>query len=86
MTRNRKRKSSGGLPASITLSRGRSDLKRSPKDIVLHFVGRGYRGKAMMICIDKATAVSMYDRVQRHWKENIVELKAAAYKDRRRRT
>ena len=47
------------------------------KDIVQHFVGRGYRGKAMMVCIDKATAVSMYDRVQQYWKEHIEALKAS---------
>jgi len=47
------------------------------KDLVQHFVGRGYRGKAMMVCIDKATAVSMYDRVQRYWQEHVAELKAA---------
>jgi len=29
----------------------------------------------MMVCIDKATAVSMYDRVQRYWKEYLSELK-----------
>ena len=46
------------------------------KDIVRHFVTRGYRGKAMMVCIDKATAVSMYDRVQRYWKEYLAELKS----------
>ena len=46
------------------------------KDIVRHFVTRGYRGKAMMVCIDKATAVSMYDRVQRYWKEYLCELKS----------
>ena len=32
-----------------------------------HFSGRGYRGKAMFIAIDKATAVRMYDKVKRHW-------------------
>ena len=47
------------------------------KDIVQHFVGRGYRGKAMMVCIDKATAVSMYDRVQGYWKEHLEALKAS---------
>jgi type I restriction enzyme, R subunit len=36
-----------------------------------HFTGRGYRGKAMMVCIDKATAVRMYDKVQAHWKAEI---------------
>jgi len=46
-------------------------------DIVAHFTGRGYRGKAMMVCIDKATAVRMYDKVQAHWKAEIARLKAA---------
>ena len=40
-----------------------------------HFTGRGYRGKAMMVCIDKATAVRMYDKVQAHWKVRISRLK-----------
>ena len=39
------------------------------KDIVSHFMGRGYRGKAMVISIDKATAVKMYDKVKKYWKE-----------------
>ncbi len=37
------------------------------EDIVAHFVGRGYPGKAMVIAIDKATAVRMYDKVHAHW-------------------
>lgn len=36
-------------------------------DLVAHFVGRGHQGKAMVISIDKATAVKMYDRVQAEW-------------------
>ncbi|MFY7914035.1 MAG: type I restriction enzyme endonuclease domain-containing protein, partial [Rubrivivax sp.] len=47
------------------------------KDLVAHFTGRGYRGKAMMVCIDKATAVRMHDKVQAHWKAEITRLKAA---------
>lgn len=46
------------------------------KDLVWHFVNRGYRGKAMMVCIDKATAVRMYDKVQTHWQAYLIELKA----------
>ena len=42
-------------------------LEAVAADIVLHFMGRGYRGKAMVISIDKATAVKMYDKVQEHW-------------------
>lgn len=51
-------------------------LEAIAKDVVTHFTGRGYRGKAMMICIDKATAVRMYDKVQTHWKAEIARLKA----------
>ena len=43
-------------------------LEAIAEDIVSHFMGRGYRGKAMVTSIDKATAVKMYDKVQEHWK------------------
>ena len=33
-------------------------------DIVAHFAGRGFVGKAMVVCVDKATAVRMYDKVR----------------------
>ena len=52
-------------------------LEAIAKDMVAHFTGRGYRGKAMMVCIDKATAVRMYDKVQAHWRAEIARLKAA---------
>ena len=44
-------------------------LDKVAADLVRHFSGRGYRGKAMFIAIDKATAIRMYDNVQRHWGE-----------------
>jgi type I restriction enzyme R subunit len=37
------------------------------KDIARHFTGRGFQGKAMVVCIDKATALRMYDKVRKHW-------------------
>src|SRR6266568_4301721 len=43
-------------------------LEKIAEDIVAHFMERGQMGKAMVISIDKATAVRMYDRVQKHWK------------------
>lgn len=43
-------------------------------DLIKHFLGRGYRGKAMMVCIDKATAVRMYDKVQARWKKQLADL------------
>lgn len=36
-------------------------------DIVRHFLGRGFVGKAMVACIDKATALRMHDKVKQHW-------------------
>ena len=51
-------------------------LEAIAKDMVAQFTGRGYRGKAMMVCIDKATAVRMYDKVQAHWQAEIARLKA----------
>ncbi len=40
-------------------------------DIVTHFLNRGYQGKAMVISIDRYTAVRMYDKVQHFWQEEI---------------
>ena len=51
-------------------------LETIAKDIVSHFIGRGYQGKAMVISIDKATAVKMFDKVQKYWKRFIVQLKS----------
>ena len=51
-------------------------LEAIAKDLVSHFVGRGYQGKAMLVCIDKATAVRMYNKVQDHWKTYLADLKA----------
>jgi type I restriction enzyme R subunit len=39
-------------------------LDKVAEDLALHFAMRGYRGKAMFVAIDKATAVSMHDRVK----------------------
>ena len=41
------------------------------KDIVDHFLGRGFPGKALVVSIDKVTAVRTYDKVQRFWTERI---------------
>ncbi len=37
------------------------------QDIVQHFLGRGFIGKAMVVSIDKATALRMYNKVQACW-------------------
>jgi type I restriction enzyme R subunit len=50
-------------------------LETIAADVVEHFLGRGHKGKAMMICIDKATAVKMYDKVQTYWQAKLASLK-----------
>jgi type I restriction enzyme R subunit len=42
-------------------------LETVAADVVQHFLGRGFQGKAMVISIDKATALRMYDKVRRLW-------------------
>ena len=42
-------------------------LETVAKDIVHHFIGRGFPGKAMVVSIDKATALKMHDKVRKHW-------------------
>ncbi len=51
-------------------------LERVAKDLVEQFTGRGFQGKGMMICIDKATAIKMYDKVKKHWAAKIASLQA----------
>ena len=50
-------------------------LEKIAEDIVEHFMGRGYQGKAMVVSIDKPTAVKMYDKVQKYWQLYIDRLK-----------
>ncbi len=42
-------------------------LETVARDIVRHFLGRGFIGKAMVVSIDKATALKMHDKVRKHW-------------------
>jgi type I restriction enzyme R subunit len=42
-------------------------LETVARDIVRHFLGRGFSGKAMVVSIDKATALRMHDKVKKHW-------------------
>jgi type I restriction enzyme R subunit len=42
-------------------------LETVAKDIMNHFLGRGFQGKAMVVSIDKVTALKMHAKVQKHW-------------------
>jgi type I restriction enzyme R subunit len=60
------------------------------RDIVKHFLDRGFQGKAMVIAIDKATALRMYDKVREHWNRDLEQVKRsleeALTRSRRQRT
>jgi type I restriction enzyme R subunit len=45
------------------------------QDIVRHFLGRGFVGKAMVVSIDKATALRMHDKVKLHWAAETARLR-----------
>lgn len=51
-------------------------LEKVAEDLVSHFMGRGQAGKAMVISIDKSTAVRMYDKVKKYWQQYLAKLKA----------
>ncbi|MBU1209492.1 MAG: type I restriction endonuclease subunit R [Proteobacteria bacterium] len=49
-------------------------LEKIAEDIVEHFTERGQPGKGMVVSIDKATAVKMYDKVRKYWEQKIDRL------------
>ncbi len=51
-------------------------LEEVAADLVRHFINRGFRGKAMYVAIDKATAVRMFDLVQAEWGRYRAKLEA----------
>lgn len=62
-------------------------LDKIARDIVHHLPRRGFRGKAMVVSVDKYTAVKMYDKVQHYWSEEkkklVAERNKAATKEER---
>nr|MBL0711946.1 type I restriction endonuclease subunit R [Colwellia sp.] len=58
-------------------------LETVAKDLVEHYINRapftdGMLGKAMVVSIDKATTIKMYDKVQTAWKTKLSSLKTQA--------
>jgi type I restriction enzyme R subunit len=50
-------------------------LNTIARDIVEHYAGRGYNGKAMVISIDKKTTFRMYEKVKKEWERYIAKLR-----------
>ncbi len=53
-------------------------LETVAADLVEHFINRGFLGKAMVVSIDKATAIKTYDKVRKHWQRVVDARKAQA--------
>ena len=58
-------------------------LETVAKDLVEHYINRasfsnGMLGKAMVVSIDKATTIKMYDKVQQAWKLKLSSLRTQA--------
>jgi type I restriction enzyme R subunit len=51
-------------------------LRSIAKDLTWHFNERGYQGKAMLVSLDKPTAVRMFDHITEYWKEYLTEFKS----------
>ncbi|MFM2376160.1 MAG: hypothetical protein RLZZ165_1257, partial [Bacteroidota bacterium] len=52
----------------------RPRLEAIARDVVGHFIHRGYKGKAMFIALDKLTTVRMHDLITRFWQETVREM------------
>ena len=58
----------------LEILRRPSRLDKIADDIVGHIIQRGYLGKAMVVSVDRFTAVKMYDLVSTKWQAKIAEL------------
>lgn len=59
----------------LSVIRNPDRLKKIAEDIVKHFPRRGYKGRGMIISIDRYTAMKMYDLVKQYWADEIKELR-----------
>jgi len=55
-------------------------LNKVAEDIVTHFTARGYNGKAMVVSIDKKTAVRMHAKVKEQMQRHLAKLNIALSK------
>lgn len=75
ITEDEKRKLTYLFQKNYVVLTAESRLNDIAKDIVWHFNERGYQGKAMLVALDKPTAVRMYNLIMKHWAVYLAELK-----------
>ena len=73
---DQQRKLEKECPREYQLLTREDRLDRIGQDIAAHYMGRGTLAKAMVVSIDKATAIRTYDKVQKHWKTELDKLRA----------
>ncbi|MEI8203659.1 MAG: HsdR family type I site-specific deoxyribonuclease [Bacteroidota bacterium] len=61
--------------SELSVIRNPDRLKKIAQDIVKHFPRRGYKGRGMVITIDRYTAMKMFDLVKQYWADEIKELR-----------
>ncbi|MDB4846546.1 type I restriction endonuclease subunit R [Candidatus Pelagibacter sp.] len=62
------------LKSNYPIMTSEKRLRSVAKDIVWHFNERKYQGKAMLVTIDKPTAVKMYNYIKEFWEKYLIEL------------
>jgi type I restriction enzyme R subunit len=62
------------LPTPYSLITQPELLDEIARDLVRHFMARGYRGKALVMAFDKLTTVRLYNRVQKRWTRALKQL------------
>jgi type I restriction enzyme R subunit len=72
---DQKRKLSYLFQKDYVILTAESRLDSIAKDIVWHFNERGYQGKAMLVALDKPTAVRMYEMIMKYWPQYVAELR-----------
>ena len=55
-------------------------LNKVTEDVLTHFTARGYDGKAMVVSIDKKTAVRMYAKVKVEMQRHLAKMNIAVSK------
>ncbi|MFH1956117.1 MAG: type I restriction endonuclease subunit R, partial [Patescibacteria group bacterium] len=55
-------------------------LNKVAEDIIKHFTARGYNGKAMVVSIDKKTAIRMHSKVKEQMQRHLAKLNIALSK------
>ncbi len=72
---DQRKKVEQALKGNYPIMTSEKRLRSVAKDLVWHFNDRKYQGKAMLVALDKPTAVKMYNYITEYWQEYLKKLK-----------